>query len=65
MSALWVTGIISFIVWFALLLATMYIAGSKGRSVVLWGVIGFFLTIIALIIVIVLPAKREQPYVVD
>lgn len=65
MSTLWVTGIIAFIVWFALLVATMNIAGTKGRSVVLWGILGFFLPVIALIVVLLLPAKQEQSYQVD
>lgn len=65
MSVLWVTGIIAFIVWFVLLVATMNVAGSKGRSVVLWGAIAFFLPVIALILAIVLPAKHEQAYRVD
>jgi hypothetical protein len=65
MSTLWVTGIIAFIVWFALLVATMNVAGTKGRSVVLWGILGFFLPVIALIVVLLLPAKQEQSYQVD
>jgi hypothetical protein len=65
MSTLWVTGIIAFIVWFALLVATMNVAGRKGRSVVLWGILGFFLPVIALIVVLLLPAKQEQSYQVD
>lgn len=65
MSVLWVTGIIAFIVWFVLLVATMNVAGSKGRSVVLWGVIGFFLPVIGLVLALVLPAKHEQAYRVD
>lgn len=65
MSALWVTGIIAFIVWFALLVATMNVAGAKGRSVVLWGILAFFLPVIALILALALPAKSEQGYTVD
>lgn len=34
------------------------IAGSKGRRTVLWGILGFFFTLLALIIIAVLPSKR-------
>ena len=43
----------------------MNVAGSKGRSVVLWGVLAFFLPVIALILALALPAKSEQGYTVD
>ncbi|MGH3042619.1 MAG: hypothetical protein ACRDNG_12940 [Gaiellaceae bacterium] len=33
------------------------IAESKGRSGVLWGILGFILPIVALIIILVLPGK--------
>lgn len=34
------------------------IAAAKGRSALLFGVLGFFFSIITLIVVIVLPSKR-------
>jgi hypothetical protein len=34
------------------------IAGGKGRGRVLWGILGFFFTLLTLIVVLVLPRKR-------
>ena len=45
---------------FALLFAWLCarIAGGKGHSPVLFGILGFFFTLITLIVVLVLPRKR-------
>ena len=51
----WGLGIVGALV-FAIL--SGWIAGRKGHSAVLWGILGFFFTIITLIIVLVLP-RRE------
>ena len=35
------------------------IAGTKGRSALLWGVLGLFFSILTLIVVIVIPSKKS------
>ena len=35
------------------------IAATKGRSALGWGILGFFFSILTLIIVIVIPSKRK------
>ncbi len=39
-----------------------YIAGRKGRRPALWGILGFFFTIITLIVVLIVPSKRPVAY---
>jgi hypothetical protein len=39
-----------------------YIAGRKGRRPALWGILGFFFTIITLIVVLIVPSKRHAAY---
>lgn len=41
------------------LFACRAIAASKGRSTTLWAILGFFFTLIALIIILVLPKKTS------
>jgi hypothetical protein len=38
------------------------IAGRKGRRPALWGILGFFFTIITLIVVLIVPSKRPVGY---
>jgi hypothetical protein len=38
------------------------IAGRKGRRPALWGVLGFFFTIVTLIVVLIVPSKRRAAY---
>ena len=35
------------------------IAATKGRSALGWGILGFFFSIVTLIVVIVIPSKRK------
>jgi hypothetical protein len=35
------------------------IAGMKGRSAILWGILGLFFSILTLIVVIVIPSKKS------
>ena len=35
------------------------IANSKGRGTTLWAILGFFFTLIALIVILILPSKRR------
>ena len=36
-----------------------FIAATKGRSAIGWGLLGFFFSIITLIVVIVIPSKKS------
>lgn len=47
------------LVWEIVLVAVcVYIARSKGRGPVLWGVLGFFFSLITLIVLLLLPHKN-------
>lgn len=35
------------------------IAGMKGRSAIVWGILGLFFSILTLIVVIVIPSKKS------
>lgn len=35
------------------------IAGTKGRSAILWGILGLFFSILTLVVVIVIPSKKS------
>jgi hypothetical protein len=35
------------------------IAGTKGRNPIGWGILGFFFSILTLIVVIVIPSKKD------
>ena len=58
MDLIW--WVLSIAVWLVLFVAAISVARSKGRSLLLWGIIAFFIPLIALIIVAVLPAKRPE-----
>jgi hypothetical protein len=51
----WAIGLV---IWIALIAWTVSIARKKGRSALGWGILAFFFTIIALIIVAILPSRR-------
>ena len=51
-------GLIGFIVWVVILVWIYNIARRKGRHAVLWLIFGFFFSLIALIILLLLPSKR-------
>ncbi len=53
-----VFSLIGFIIEIAIIYFAVRIAQQKGRSAVLWGILAFFFSIIALIIVAVLPPAR-------
>jgi hypothetical protein len=50
--------IISVLVSLVFAFACSAIAGSKGRGRVLWGILGFFFSLITLIVVVILPQKH-------
>lgn len=54
----WFWGIIGFIIWILIISWTATMASRKGRSAFLWGVLAFFFSIFALIVVLLLPSKR-------
>jgi len=51
-------GVIGFIVWVVIMVWIYNIARRKGRHAVLWLIFGFFFSLIALIILLLLPSKR-------
>ncbi len=53
----WLIGVV---IWVVLIAWTVSIARKKGRSALGWGVFAFFLSIIALIIVAVMPSRRTS-----
>jgi hypothetical protein len=55
-SIKWVFGVIGGII--AGIICAV-IAGTKGRSAIGWGILGFFFSIITLIVVIVIPSKKS------
>jgi ABC-type Fe3+-siderophore transport system permease subunit len=54
-SGTWLGGIIGGIIFAAI---CYFIADRKGRNPVLWAVLGFFFSLITLIVVLILPRKR-------
>jgi hypothetical protein len=48
------------LIWTIVLVCVcVYIARSKGRSALGWGIFGFFFSLIALIILLLLPSKNR------
>ncbi len=50
--------IIGFIVWIAIMVWVYNIARRKGRHPVGWTVLAFFFSILALVLILLLPSKR-------
>ncbi|GAC1445767.1 MAG: hypothetical protein NVSMB52_08210 [Chloroflexota bacterium] len=51
-------GFIGFIIWVAIIVLAVRVASGKGRSPVLWGILAALFSVIALIVVAVLPSRR-------
>jgi hypothetical protein len=51
-------SIVSFIVWLLVMVWIYNIAQRKGRHAVGWVILGFFFSILALIVLLLLPSKR-------
>jgi heme O synthase-like polyprenyltransferase len=51
-------SIISFVIWLLVMVWIYNIAKRKGRHAVGWVILGFFFSIIALIIILLMPSKR-------
>jgi uncharacterized BrkB/YihY/UPF0761 family membrane protein len=50
-------GLIGFVIWVLILVWIYNIARRKGRHAVGWVIFGFFFSLIALVVVLVLPSK--------
>jgi hypothetical protein len=51
-------GLIGFILWVVIMVWIYNIARRKGRHAVGWTILGFFFTIITLVVLLLLPSKR-------
>jgi hypothetical protein len=51
-------GVIGFILWIVIMVWIYNIARRKGRHAVLWVILGFFFSFLALIVLLLLPSKR-------
>jgi hypothetical protein len=57
-TAAWIGWVIGLIIWILIISWTAAIARRKGRSPFLWGVLAFFFSILALILVALMPSRR-------
>lgn len=53
-----VGGVIGFIIWILIMVWIYNIAKRKGRHAVGWTILGFFFSLIALIVILLLPSKH-------
>jgi hypothetical protein len=53
-----VGGLLGFVIWIVIMVWIYNIAKRKGRHAVAWTILGFFFTVITLIVVLLLPSKR-------
>ncbi len=51
-------SLVGFLLAILIAYACSKIAASKGRGPVLWAILGFFFTILSLIVIALLPSKR-------
>jgi hypothetical protein len=51
-------GLIGFLLWIVIMVWIYNIARRKGRHAVGWTILGFFFSLIALIVLLLLPSKR-------
>ncbi len=59
-STSWVWAVVGFIVWILIISWTATLASRKGRSGFLWGLLAFFFSFIALIVVMLMPSKLRN-----
>jgi multisubunit Na+/H+ antiporter MnhB subunit len=52
-------GVIGFVLWIVIMVWIYNIAKRKGRHPVGWVILGFFFSLISLIVILLLPSKRE------
>jgi hypothetical protein len=53
-----VGGLIGFLLWIVIMVWIYNIAKRKGRHAVGWLILGFFFSLIALVVLLLLPSKR-------
>jgi len=58
-TVLLITSLVSLVIWLVIIWGTVHIAGKKNRSKFGWGVLAFFFSLIALIIVAVMPVNNK------
>jgi hypothetical protein len=51
-------GLIGFILWIVIMVWIYNIARRKGRHALGWVILGFFFSLIALVVLLLLPSKR-------
>jgi len=54
----YVGGVLGFVLWIVVLVWIYNIARRKGRHAVGWLILGLFFSLLALVVVLVLPSKR-------
>jgi hypothetical protein len=54
-----VGSVIGLMIWILIIAWTASIASRKGRSPFLWGLLAFFVSLIALILVALMPSRRR------
>ena len=57
-SATVIGWIIGFIIWILIISWSAAIARRKGRSPFMWGLFAFFFSLIALIVIVLMPSRR-------
>ena len=57
-SGTYVGDLLGFVLWVVILVWIYNIAKRKGRHAVGWLVLGFFFSLLSLIVILVLPSKR-------
>jgi hypothetical protein len=57
-GGIYVGGLLGFVLWIVVLVWIYNIAKRKGRHAVGWLILGFFFSLLSLIVILVLPSKR-------
>lgn len=57
-GGIYVGGLLGFVLWIVVLVWIYNIARRKGRHAVGWLILGFFFSLLSLVVILVLPSKR-------
>jgi len=57
-GGLYIGGLLGFVLWIVVMAWIYNIAKRKGRHPVGWLILGFFFTVLSLIVLLLLPSKR-------
>jgi hypothetical protein len=57
-GGIYVGGLLGFVLWIVVLVWIYNIAKRKGRHALGWLILGFFFSLISLVVILVLPSKR-------